>query len=167
MPWGRKNILVKPWLLLYKHYSRWDIYVHNYVYNIVFDIHVLKIHCRYICTMHVTYVGSLTNWVIFGVELVKTMKGVSILWEEPVNDASDDIIQLYSLWTNIKHTLYCAYITDYTNLGHIRPILTLLLHNTQITCNKALARPLVDDFAPFGKLQHHLDVVIYVRAPIG
>ena len=35
------------------------------------------------------YVGSLTNWVIFGVELVKTMKGVSILWEEPVNDASD------------------------------------------------------------------------------
>ena len=47
--------------------------------------------------MHVMYVGSLTNWVIFGVELVKTMKGVSILWEEPVNDASDDIIQLYSL----------------------------------------------------------------------
>ena len=43
------------------------------------------------------YRGSLTNWVIFGVELVKTMKGVSILREEPVNDASDDSIQLYSL----------------------------------------------------------------------
>ena len=25
MPWGRENILVKPQLLLYKHYSWWDI----------------------------------------------------------------------------------------------------------------------------------------------
>ena len=31
MPWGRENILVKPRLLLYKHYSRWDISLINSV----------------------------------------------------------------------------------------------------------------------------------------
>ena len=35
---------------------------------------------------------SLTNWVILGVELVKTVKGVAILWEEPVENAADDNI---------------------------------------------------------------------------
>ena len=54
----------------------------NNIYNITY-IHV--------CIGGV-YIASLTNWVILGVELVKTVKGVAILWEEPVEDASDDNI---------------------------------------------------------------------------
>ena len=49
------------------------------MYNITY-IHV------HVC-IGAVYVASLTNWVILGVELVKTVKGVTILWEEPVEGA--------------------------------------------------------------------------------
>ena len=48
----------------------------NNIYNITY-IHV------HVC-IGAVYVASLTNWVILGVELVKTVKGVAILREEPV-----------------------------------------------------------------------------------
>ena len=79
----------------------------NNIYNITY-IHVD------VC-IGAVYVASLTNWVILGVELVKTVKGVAILWEEPVEDVSD----------GYNYDVMCSHISDHINLGQIRPSQTL------------------------------------------